>query len=175
MKKVNVQDVFMGKQQRRMCCVGIYRGDEYAYMGTYSGDLMKVALNCCDIVNVTQVGQTSGLVGAYGVHNPRKPFGKDCNRYVHGVRVLRIVDDGLLLVGAGDGVVELVEERKDINENVFKNYPNPTCPMLKMVRTMVQCLLKAIALSVYSTAYPSALILRFSNFKFIFQISAKTN
>uniref|UniRef100_A0A1A9X516 Cilia- and flagella-associated protein 52 n=1 Tax=Glossina brevipalpis TaxID=37001 RepID=A0A1A9X516_9MUSC len=134
MKKVNVQDVFMGKQQRRMCCVGIYRGDEYAYMGTYSGDLMKVALNCCDVVNVTHVGQTSGLVGAYGIHNPRKPFGKDCNRYVHGVRVVRIVDDGLLLVGAGDGVVELVEERKDINEIIFKNYPNPTYPMLKMLK-----------------------------------------
>uniref|UniRef100_A0A1A9VDW4 Cilia- and flagella-associated protein 52 n=1 Tax=Glossina austeni TaxID=7395 RepID=A0A1A9VDW4_GLOAU len=134
MKKVNAQDVFMGKQQRRMCCVGIYRGDKYAYMGTYSGDLMKVALNCCDVVNVTQMGQTSGLVGAYGVHNPRKPFGKDCNRYVHGVRDLRIVDDGLLLVGAGDGVVELVEERKDINEIFFKNYPNPTCPMLKMLK-----------------------------------------
>lgn len=73
------------------------------------------------------------MLGAFGVHNPKKPFGKDCNRYVNGVRVTHIVDDDLLLLGAGDGVIELVETRKDVTVSTFKNYPCPTWPMFRTV------------------------------------------
>ncbi|XP_073836485.1 cilia- and flagella-associated protein 52 isoform X2 [Musca autumnalis] len=134
MKKVNVHDVYVGKHQRRYTSICIDRCDEYVYLGTFSGDVVKIILNCCDTVNVTRSGTFSSMVGAYGTHNPRKPFGKDCNRYVNGLRVVYIVDDGLLLMGAGDGVVELVEERKDIKETHFKNYPSPTWPMLKTLK-----------------------------------------
>lgn len=134
MKKVNVHDVYVGKHQRRYTSISIDLRDEYVYLGTFSGDVIKIILNCCDSANVTKAGTFSSMVGAYGTHNPRKPFGKDCNRYVNGLRVVYIVDDGLLLMGAGDGVLELVEERKDIRETSFKNYPSPTWPMLKTVR-----------------------------------------
>ncbi|XP_075161286.1 cilia- and flagella-associated protein 52 isoform X2 [Haematobia irritans] len=133
-KNVNVQDVYVGKHQRRYSSITIDRRDEYVYLGTYSGDVVKIVLNCCDPVNVTKSGQFSSMVGAYGTHNPRKPYGKDCNRYVNGLRVVYIVDDGLLLMGAGDGTIELVEERKDIKEVAFKNYPSPTWPMLKTLK-----------------------------------------
>ncbi|XP_005191124.2 cilia- and flagella-associated protein 52 [Musca domestica] len=131
MKKVNVHDVYVGKHQRRYTSISIDLRDEYVYLGTFSGDVIKIILNCCDSANVTKAGTFSSMVGAYGTHNPRKPFGKDCNRYVNGLRVVYIVDDGLLLMGAGDGVLELVEERKDRS---FKNYPSPTWPMLKTLK-----------------------------------------
>ncbi|XP_061393419.1 cilia- and flagella-associated protein 52 [Musca vetustissima] len=134
MKKVNVHDVYVGKHQRRYTSISIDRRDEYVYLGTFSGDVIKIILNCCDTNNVTRSGTFSSMMGAYGTHNPRKPFGKDCNRYINGLRVVYIVDDGLLLMGAGDGTVELVEERKDIKETSFKNYPSPTWPMLKTLK-----------------------------------------
>lgn len=134
MKKMHVQDVYVGKHQRRYTSISIDRRDEYVYLGTYSGDMVKIVLNCCDTINVSKSGQFSSMVGAYGTHNKRKPFGRDCDRYINGLRIVYIVDDGLLLMGAGDGVIELVEERKDIKEVTFKTYPSPTWPMLRTVR-----------------------------------------
>uniref|UniRef100_A0A1I8PVT9 Cilia- and flagella-associated protein 52 n=1 Tax=Stomoxys calcitrans TaxID=35570 RepID=A0A1I8PVT9_STOCA len=134
MNKAHVQDVYVGKHQRRYSSISIDRRDEYVYLGTYSGDVVKIVLNCCDTVNVTKSGHFSSMVGAFGTHNPRKPYGKDCKRYVNGVRVVYIVDDGLLLVGAGDGTIELVEERRDVKEVAFKTYPSPTWPMLQTLK-----------------------------------------
>lgn len=134
MKKLNVHDVYVGKQKRLYKCVCIDSNDEYAYVGTQSGDVVKISLNCCNTLNVVRPGQSAAMMGAYGTHNCRKPFGKDCDRYVNGLQVVHIVGDGLLLMGAGDGTVELVEERKDIKDIIFKNYPSPTWPMLKTVR-----------------------------------------
>lgn len=133
MKKLSVVDIYVGKHQRRFCCVDLHAGDEFAYFGTYTGDIVKVVLNCCDIVNVNRPNETSSFVGAFGTHNKRKPYGKDCDRYVNGVRVIFLVDDGKLLVGSGDGTVELVEERKDIDLLNLKSYPNPTWPYFKAV------------------------------------------
>ncbi|KAM7357608.1 cilia- and flagella-associated protein 52 [Cochliomyia hominivorax] len=134
MKKLNVHDVYVGKQQRLYISICIDRNDDFAYIGTQTGDVVKISLNCCDIMNVEKPEHYASMLGAYGTHNKRKPFGKDCDRYVNGLRVVHIVGDGLLLIGAGDGVIELVEERRDIKDIVFKNYPNPTWPMLKTLK-----------------------------------------
>lgn len=108
--------------------------DEFCYLGTMTGDICKVCINCCETVNVTKMSTIAALQGAYGIHNPRKPYGKDCNKYVNGVRAVHIIDKGLLLIGAGDGTLELVQERKDMKDIMFKDYPNPTWPMLESVR-----------------------------------------
>ncbi|XP_023303772.2 cilia- and flagella-associated protein 52 [Lucilia cuprina] len=134
MKKLNVHDVYVGKQQRLYISVCVDRNDDFAYIGTQTGDVVKISLNCYDTINVVKPGHFASMMGAYGTHNIRKPYGKDCDRYINGLRVVHIVGDGLLLMGAGDGVVELVEERRDIKDNVFKNYPNPTWPMLKTLK-----------------------------------------
>ena len=131
-KIVNV-DISIGKQQRLITCMRIDQTDTFAYLGTTTGDLLKIVLGCCDPVNVTMPGQFGSLLGAYGVQNTRKPFGKDCTRYVCGIRVIYLVDTGLMLIGSGDGTIDLVEERKDVNESTFKKYPMPTWPMLKLV------------------------------------------
>lgn len=133
-KKLVNHDVTLGKQQRRFTCMKIDKKDEYAYLGTTTGDLIKIVLKCCDPHNVTAVGQYAAMIGSYGVQNRRKPFGKDCERYVNGIRSIYIVDAGLLLIGSGDGTIDLVEERKDVTEDTFKCYPYPTWPFLRAVR-----------------------------------------
>lgn len=133
MKKVNVHDVYTGKHHRLYSTICVDRNDQFAFCGTQTGDVVKIALNCCDTINVVKPGQYAAMMGAYGTLNTRKPYGKDCDRYVNGLRVVHIVGDGLLLMGAGDGSVELVEERRDVKDISFKNYPSPTWPKLKTV------------------------------------------
>ncbi|XP_034657831.1 cilia- and flagella-associated protein 52 [Drosophila subobscura] len=134
-KKLYVQDVHMASKTRVFYCARINKKDEIAYLGTGTGDIVKITLNCCDRDNVSRPGTTSGILGAFGTHNARKPSGRDCNRYVNGVRALYIVDDGRLLIGAGNGDVELVEERTDVPLINFRDYPGPTWPYLRVLKT----------------------------------------
>nr|XP_014094742.1 cilia- and flagella-associated protein 52 [Bactrocera oleae] len=133
-KKLHVHDMHVGKLQRIYTGMQVDEKDEYLYLGTMTGDIVKVALKCCDPVNVTKIGMTASMLGAFGKHNPRKPYGKDCERYVNGVRHLCIVKKGLILVGAGDGTLELVEERKDVTLEMMKNYPSPTWPIFRTLK-----------------------------------------
>lgn len=104
--------------------------DSILYAGTMSGDIVKIKLNCCEEFDKSPV-----LVGCYGRHNPKKAFGKDCENYLNGIRDLILVsDEKQFLIGAGDGVVELVEER-DVK---IKEYPSPIWPKLKAVGISVE-------------------------------------
>lgn len=103
--------------------------DEILYAGTMSGDIVKIRLNCHHDPEVIEREKSPVLLGCYGRHNPKKPYGKDCEKYFNGVRDLLILSNGMLIIGAGDGTVELVEERTV----KFKDYPSPTWPQLKMV------------------------------------------
>ena len=140
-RKLVNHDINMGKQQRKFVCGQVDVNDEYAYFGTTTGDLVKVVLKCCDPDNVTAVGEYARMIGSYGVHDIRKPLGKDCIRYVNGIQAISLVGKGLLVIGSGDGTLELVEERTDVDARTFKNYPNPTWPMLRRVNYCNHCLL----------------------------------
>lgn len=129
-KRLYVHDVAMGKLGRDFTSVKIDENDQMMYVGTMSGDVVKVRLNCHENPDVIDREKSPVLLGCYGRHNPRKPPGKDCEKYNNGVRDLLLLAPGYLLIGAGDGQIELVEER---NCN-FKNYKNPTWPQFKTVR-----------------------------------------
>lgn len=119
----------MGKVGRDFTSMKIDQNDEMMYVGTMSGDVVKVRLNCHEDPNVIERDKAPVLLGCYGRHNPRKPPGKDCEQYKNGVRDLLLICPGCLLIGAGDGQIELVEER---NCN-FKGYRDPTWPQFKTV------------------------------------------
>ncbi|XP_068149093.1 cilia- and flagella-associated protein 52 [Drosophila tropicalis] len=133
-KKLFVQDVHLANKTRTFYCARIDKNDEFAYLGTGTGDIVKIVLNCCDRDNVTNPGTTSCILGAFGTHNARKPTGRDCNRYVNGVRALYVMENNRLLIGAGDGEVELVEERTDVPLINFREYPGPTWPYLRTLK-----------------------------------------
>ncbi|XP_055909541.1 cilia- and flagella-associated protein 52 isoform X1 [Eupeodes corollae] len=125
-RKLIVQEVQVGRHQRRYTSMVIDDNDENIYIGTMTGDAAHVRLN-----DNGKEGRTGILVGLYGKHNPRKPIGKDCEKYVNGIREISCTIDGNLLLGTGDGTVELVALRKEC----FKNYPNPTWPKLRTIRS----------------------------------------
>lgn len=132
-KKLHVQDVHLAGKTRVFLCGRISKDDQFAFLGTSTGDIVKISLNCCDTVNVSMPGTTAGILGAYGTHNPRKPMGRDCNRYVNGVRAMYLLEKGRLLIGAGDGAIELVEERSEVPLINYREYPGPTWPYLRTV------------------------------------------
>lgn len=107
--------------------------DDIMYAGTMSGDIVKVQLNCQEVPNAMAGERPPILIGCFARHNPKKPPGKDCEKYKNGVRDLLIINEtNQLVIGAGDGTIELVEER---NAKFNKEYPTaPTWPQLKTVR-----------------------------------------
>jgi len=122
---LKVQDVTVGKLRRIYTGMRINARDEILYVGTMSGDIVKIRLNCHHDPLIIEREKHPVLLGCYG----KKPSGKDCEKYVNGVRDLFIMPNGNLIIGAGDGTVELVEER-----NVkYKDYNSPTWPQLKTV------------------------------------------
>jgi cilia- and flagella-associated protein 52 len=104
--------------------------DEVMYVGTKSGDVVKIFLNCNDDTSQTSSDKIPTLLGCYGKHKPNKPIGKDCEKFENGVRDLLILPSGQLVIGAGDGSVEIVEERNC----KFKDYPPPTWPNFKVLK-----------------------------------------
>lgn len=102
--------------------------DSIMYVGTMSGDVVKLRINC----HANEFNKPT-LIGCYGRHNPKKSPGKDCEKYMNGVRDLLYLNNGrYLLIGAGDGTIELVEERNVL----IKDYPLPTWPLFKAVQKL---------------------------------------
>lgn len=128
--KLTFDDVIVGKLRRQFTSMSVNSIDEIMYAGTMSGDVAKIRLNCHYNPSVLTREKSPILLGVFGRHNAKRPPGKDCEKYANGVRALLIVSNERLIIGAGDGTVEMVVERdvKFTNE-----YPSPTWPQLKMV------------------------------------------
>lgn len=125
-KRLNVLNASLGKIRQNFTSMIVSADDSTMYAGTMSGDIVKMNVNC----RGNEFNNKPTLVGAYGGHNPKKSPGKDCEKYMNGVRDLIFLNnERQLLIGAGDGTIELVEERNII----IKDYPLPTWPMFKAV------------------------------------------
>lgn len=125
-----VRDVNLGKLRRYFTKMIISADDSVLYAGTTSGDVVKINLNCPKADEIHKLDRVPVSSGCYGRHNSKKAFGKDCEKYSNGIRELLFLrKEKEILIGAGDGLVELVEER-----NVrIKEYPSPTWPLFKSV------------------------------------------
>lgn len=99
------------------------------FVGTISGDLIKVKLNCHPTMDMMDDGKIPVLSGCFGVFDKRKPPGKDCERFKNGIRQILLLPDGRLLVGTGEGLIQMVEER----QVTYKGYSAPTFPKLNGV------------------------------------------
>lgn len=128
--KLSVDDVIVGKIRREITGMCVNSIDEIMYAGTMSGDIFKIRLNCHHDPAVIQREKSPVLLGCFARHNAKRPIGKDCEKYKNGVRDILILATGQLVIGAGDGTVELVEERNA----KYKDYPSPTWPQLKTLK-----------------------------------------
>nr|XP_033335885.1 cilia- and flagella-associated protein 52 [Megalopta genalis] len=115
-RKLHGIDVKIGKIRRDINCAVVDDKDEYVYCGTTSGDIVKARLNMTEtnekssplssLVNPVMIGCYSKIPRA-----GTKP--KTCGMvYAGGVKSLLLLRNEQLIVGAGDGTVELIEITK---------------------------------------------------------------
>jgi len=111
-RNVSGLDATLAKIKRNILCVEIDRSDKYAYCGTSTGDLLKIELNLrasgADVAAANDPVAPPTLVGCFGKCPTKGRVGVEL--YNKGVTSLHLVDDsdGVMIVGSGNGVVELV-------------------------------------------------------------------
>lgn len=145
----NIQglDASFAKIKRKILCVEIDRLDEYAYCGTSTGDIMKIKLNFSADAAVVTPSNSPALVGCFAKYptgKQRRGGGHSATAvelYSRGITSLYLMADGTMVVGSGDGVVELVKQKlppdrgggKNGNRRYSKSetrLATPTCPLL---------------------------------------------
>ncbi|XP_044754994.1 cilia- and flagella-associated protein 52 [Coccinella septempunctata] len=143
-------DVNMLKIKRTIVCLDADDRDEVCYCGTSTGDILKVRLNFHHDIEILQPIKTPALVGCYGriSKNPKKLPAGVVEMYGQGVTAIKRLFTGPLIVGAGDGTVELVEEVKYEKKKTYATNLGlkvPTVPALRVkLSTCVKSSVNAI-------------------------------
>lgn len=145
----NIQglDGSFAKIKRKILCIEVDRLDEYAYCGTSTGDVMKIKLNFSPDATVVTPSNSPTLVGCFAKYPPPKKRSSSASAavelYSKGITSLYLIDDdGTMVVGSGDGVVELVKQKLRVAANHKKScsrletrLTTPTHPLLVAVKS----------------------------------------
>jgi len=141
-------DTSFAKIKRKILCIDIDRMDEYVYCGTSTGDVLKVKLYFPEDAAAKKPTASPTLVGCFAKYpavtaaaGKRRPAAA-VELYSKGVTSLRLYgDDGAMIVGSGDGVVELVRQqqprprKRDGHTAAETRLVTPTRPLLVAVRS----------------------------------------
>ncbi|XP_018331120.1 cilia- and flagella-associated protein 52 [Agrilus planipennis] len=130
-------DVNMSKLKRQVLCIDIHERDEVCYCGTSTGDVLKIRLNFHHDVDILVPVKTPILKGCFTkIAKKTLPRGQ-VELYGQGVRSIILLLSGKLLIGAGDGSVDLVEEKqKDCKEKeVSVAFKLPSSPVLRILKS----------------------------------------
>lgn len=146
----NIQglDGTFAKIKRKILCAVIDRLDEYVYCGTSTGDIMKIKLNFSSDAAVVKPSSSPTLVGCFAKYPAAKKRGGS-NRvvelYSKGITSLYLIANGggdcTMLVGSGDGVVEMVKPKPGVYNNKTRGskletrLTTPTHPLLVVLKT----------------------------------------
>lgn len=135
LRKVNSLDVSTGKIKRTIICIDVNERDEVCYCGTTTGDILKIRLNYHHDLEVLVPSKHPMIIGCFTRSSKKKlPLGK-VDLYSLGVTSIKRLFSGLLIIGAGDGTIELTEELKNkVNPKISCGIKVPSIPSLKIVR-----------------------------------------
>ena len=97
-KQLQTYDIPIDKIKRQITAITVNDDATFAYCGTRKGDIIKIKLN------LTENNFKAFLVGIYSRLSKNKPF------YELGVRDILKINDKQLIIGSGNGDIELVEE-----------------------------------------------------------------
>ncbi|KAG5310590.1 CFA52 protein, partial [Acromyrmex insinuator] len=110
-RRMHNLEVEMGKLKRLINCIVVDEKDESIYCGTSSGDIIKARLNLRDDLQRGEPACLPVLIDCYSkiTRDPRKMKMGEGDLYAGGVRSLLLLKDGKLVVGTGDGTIELIQ------------------------------------------------------------------
>ncbi|XP_070166598.1 cilia- and flagella-associated protein 52 isoform X2 [Polyergus mexicanus] len=128
-RRVRGVDVEVGKLKRLINCIAVDERDEIVYCGTSSGDIINARLNLRDDLGCGESPTRSPvMIGCYSkiTRDKRKMKTGEGDLYAGGVRSLLLLKDGKLLVGTGDGAIELIQiiSRKENRTHKPSKFPN---------------------------------------------------
>ncbi|EFN62882.1 WD repeat-containing protein 16 [Camponotus floridanus] len=128
-RRVYGVDVEVGKLKRLINCIVVDEKDEIIYCGTSSGDIINARLNLRDDLECGEsLARSPVMIGCYSkiTRDKRKMKTGEGDLYAGGVRSLLLLKDGKLLVGAGDGTIELIQiiSKKESRTHKPSKFPN---------------------------------------------------
>ncbi|KAL0107174.1 hypothetical protein PUN28_015593 [Cardiocondyla obscurior] len=127
-RRIQSFDVEVGKLKRLINCIAVDEKDEIVYCGTSSGDIIKARLNLRDDVQCGEPSRLPVLIGCYSkiTRNSRKMKMGEGDLYAGGVKSLLLLKDGKLVIGTGDGTIELIQiiNLKENRMSKLSKFPN---------------------------------------------------
>ncbi|KAF7267221.1 hypothetical protein GWI33_019550 [Rhynchophorus ferrugineus] len=133
-RNVRSTDVAMFKLKRKVLCVDANERDEMLYCGTSTGDILKIRLNFHHDVEILEPVKTPCVVGCFARITKKKLRRGSVDLYQQGVRSIRRLFSGQLIVGAGDGTFEMVIEAEKAAP-VDVDVKLPSVPALKILKS----------------------------------------
>ncbi|XP_021919910.1 cilia- and flagella-associated protein 52 isoform X2 [Zootermopsis nevadensis] len=154
-KQAEAVDVKFGLIKRHIISMVIDELDVFAFCGTTTGDIVKIKLNYDADIDVLDPAATPILLGCFGKYIGKKRLvtGEEPARYSQGVTALCLLPsdmEGRIVVGAGDGTVELVKELKTVT------FPEPSAIRKVKMLSLPQLL---VLKSTNVNAAPTSLLL----------------
>ncbi|XP_072398730.1 cilia- and flagella-associated protein 52 [Diabrotica undecimpunctata] len=128
-------NVAMAKLRRVILCVEINERDEVCFCGTTTGDVLKIRLFFHHDSDVLEPTKQPSVIGCYAKLSKKKLDRGVVDLYQHGIRAIRLLFGGKLVIGDGEGNVELVEECIKSNLKFDRNVKMPSVPALKVHKT----------------------------------------
>ncbi|XP_022113569.2 cilia- and flagella-associated protein 52 [Pieris rapae] len=110
-KNLDVVDVTLGKLRRSVRCIAISQDDSYGIAGTTSGDMIKFSINYPPDPMEDVSHCKPSLLGCLAKCGPwKKGKRPESLCYSQGIETIIIMDDGCLIVGSGDGIIDILDE-----------------------------------------------------------------
>ncbi|XP_021193861.2 cilia- and flagella-associated protein 52 [Helicoverpa armigera] len=110
-KNLDVVDVSLGKLRRSVRCIAVSRDDTYGYAGTTTGDMIKFSINYPSDPTASVAMCKPALIGCLAKCGPwKKGKRPESLCYSQGIESILIMDDGCLIVGGGDGTIDVLDE-----------------------------------------------------------------
>ncbi|XP_019770665.2 cilia- and flagella-associated protein 52 [Dendroctonus ponderosae] len=134
-RSVRSMDVAMSKLKRIVLCVDGNERDEMMYCGTTTGDILKIRLNFHHDMEILEPVKTPCVVGCFARISKKKLRRGSVDLYQQGVRTIRRLFSGALIVGAGDGTLELVVEAEKPVLPLDSDVKLPSVPALKILKS----------------------------------------
>ncbi|KAK9500885.1 hypothetical protein O3M35_002056 [Rhynocoris fuscipes] len=141
-KSVLGEDVLMGKIRRKITCIEVEKFDEFVWCGTSTGDIMKVKTNLDkDNLQNSYPKSTPFLIGCFAKYpsNNKKKKTIEPELWVVGVRSIVLWKEGHMIVGSGDGTVDLVKQQPFVISKLEKSASHqlatPTAPLFVVLKS----------------------------------------
>ncbi|XP_066256318.1 cilia- and flagella-associated protein 52 [Euwallacea similis] len=134
-RNVKSIDVSMSKLKRKVLCIDRNEQDDVMFCGTSTGDVLKIRLNFHQDVEILEPVKTPCVVGCFARITKKKLRRGSVDLYQQGVRSIKRLFSGELIIGAGDGTLDLAIESEKPVIPIDSDVKLPSIPCLKILKS----------------------------------------